>query len=452
MRAFIAFLVFAAGMLFAADVKNVDVTGVGPTRDLAIKDGLRNAVEKAVGALVTSETVVDNSMLIKDKILSYSAGYVEDYKVTSEALTMGQATVNLSVQVASLKLRQKLDSLNIAVAKLPGQAFSVQIDTKRKAETDAASMLVGVLNKYPKAAYKVAIKPPKLLKDRGEVADVQVDMAITVDMEWLQAYESMVAAVANQKLSAPSPEQLIRNGQKSGGGQLVIAGSPFSTNSLDFGLPKVGYVVGDKPYEMAASRLGRPQQLVMQFYSADREIIYSTTLDFGLVTKMMQGRDGVTDHPACVLGACVGGAMGAWIYKDFTQNGSTTISVPVEVLRKIASVECFFDPGDQLEGGAAESPAPEVFGGVGARLRNGAPGEVFVASTLPDGPADRSGIKAGYRIMSVNGIRVGSSDEAIPLLRGKPGTEVDVCYVRPGEDPSEGGRCIGFARDEIRNR
>jgi hypothetical protein len=59
----------AASLSFGADTKVVEITGVGPSRDLAIKDGLRSAVEKAVGMLVTSETEVSNNTLIRDNIL-----------------------------------------------------------------------------------------------------------------------------------------------------------------------------------------------------------------------------------------------------------------------------------------------------------------------------------------------------------------------------------------------
>ncbi|MBK8804616.1 MAG: hypothetical protein IPN71_21655 [Fibrobacteres bacterium] len=150
---------------------------------------------------------------------------------------MGQVKLAISVQVSSLKLRQKLDSLNIAIAKLPGQAFAVQIDTKRKAEADAAAMLAPALNKYPKSAYKITVSSPRLKQDRGEVADVNLDYTITFDTAWVHVFESMAGAIANQKLKAPTPEELIRSNLHGTRGLIILATSPIRWNSLEFRVP-----------------------------------------------------------------------------------------------------------------------------------------------------------------------------------------------------------------------
>ena len=57
---------------------------VSMARDKAIEDALRKAVEQAVGAMVSSETVTQNYELLSDKILSKSKGYVRSYKIATE--------------------------------------------------------------------------------------------------------------------------------------------------------------------------------------------------------------------------------------------------------------------------------------------------------------------------------------------------------------------------------
>ena len=348
MRKWIVLMFFTTALVWATDTKTVEVQGTGTTHDLAIKDGLRNAVEKAVGTLVTSETAVNNSMLIRDNILSYSAGYVEDYKVLSEELTLGQAEVKMSVRVASFKIRQKLDSLNIAVAKLPGQAFSVQIDTKRKAETDASKIILPTLNKYPKAAYKIEIKPPRMLKDNGDNADVKLDYSIAFDPEWLQEFETTAAAIANQKIPAPDPVKIIQGNMNQNHNSIIFAMSP-SKIPMSFGNPQVAYQIPGKAYSLVASKMIQPSKLRMLFYSADREVIFNQSVNHNPESKIMQGEDGFTDHPNCLLGTCVGGPMGAWIYKDYSRKYSSVIQVPVNILGQIASVECFFDSEQQQQ-------------------------------------------------------------------------------------------------------
>ena len=50
-------------------------------RDKATQDALRQAVEQAMGALVFSETLVENAAILSDKISSKTSGYVQSYDV-----------------------------------------------------------------------------------------------------------------------------------------------------------------------------------------------------------------------------------------------------------------------------------------------------------------------------------------------------------------------------------
>ena len=79
------------------------------------------------------------------------------------------------------------------------------------------------------------------------------------------------------------------------------------------------------------------------------------------------------------------------------------------------------------------------YGGVGLEVsdRNG---YVTVISPIPGGPAERVGVRSGDRFHSIGGVRVDTlaTDQAVDLLRGRPGTEVSVEMLRPGvEEPIE---------------
>jgi hypothetical protein len=112
----IGFLLFSIP-LFAqsqgSGVVNVTATGVGTilqgdvalARDRAIDDALRKSVEKALGTWIQSETVVENYMLVEDKILNWSNGYVKNYAIVSERQTFGdvyEVVVNAAVETAAL--------------------------------------------------------------------------------------------------------------------------------------------------------------------------------------------------------------------------------------------------------------------------------------------------------------------------------------------------------------
>lgn len=102
----------------AGGVANITATGVGTiyqgdvaqARDRAIDDALRKAVEKALGTWIQSETVVQNYMLVEDKILNWSNGYVKNYAIVSERKTFGdvyEVVINAAVETAALARDQQ---------------------------------------------------------------------------------------------------------------------------------------------------------------------------------------------------------------------------------------------------------------------------------------------------------------------------------------------------------
>ena len=83
----------------------------GRARDKAIEDAMRKAVEQAVGAMISSETVTENFQLIKDQIFSKSKGYVRKYKVLSEKEDSGAWVVRIEAEVASGNLDKDLQGV-----------------------------------------------------------------------------------------------------------------------------------------------------------------------------------------------------------------------------------------------------------------------------------------------------------------------------------------------------
>ena len=68
--------------LWALEVTTI---GEGGTRQAAINNAIRNAVEKALGTYITSYSQVNQGELIYDRITSASAGYVKSYKILAES-------------------------------------------------------------------------------------------------------------------------------------------------------------------------------------------------------------------------------------------------------------------------------------------------------------------------------------------------------------------------------
>lgn len=73
------------------------------------------------------------------------------------------------------------------------------------------------------------------------------------------------------------------------------------------------------------------------------------------------------------------------------------------------------------------------FGGLGIEITSGE-GAIRIIAPIEDTPADRAGIKAGDMILKINDLitRDMTLPEAVKLMRGKPGTSVELTVVRRG--------------------
>ena len=82
------------------DVAIVKVTGQGIDKDAAVKDALRNAVEKGGLTEIAGKSQVKDYALEFDVVLARSSGLVKDYKVLNERTSEGLVTVEIEAKVS----------------------------------------------------------------------------------------------------------------------------------------------------------------------------------------------------------------------------------------------------------------------------------------------------------------------------------------------------------------
>ncbi len=105
-QAFFAVFALAAVLTTASDARADDdivivkVQGQGISKDAAIKDGLRKAIEQGGQAEIMSKSQSRDFALEYDIILSRSTGLVKDFKVLSERSSQGLTTVDIEAKVS----------------------------------------------------------------------------------------------------------------------------------------------------------------------------------------------------------------------------------------------------------------------------------------------------------------------------------------------------------------
>lgn len=86
-------------------------------RDGAVSDALRRAVEQAVGAMVSAETVAENYTVLSDRVYSKTAGYVKNYQVLSEMPETQLYRVTVKADVSQADLQNDLSALGLLMAR-----------------------------------------------------------------------------------------------------------------------------------------------------------------------------------------------------------------------------------------------------------------------------------------------------------------------------------------------
>jgi len=111
----------------------VEAKGIGMRRDDALQDALRNAVGQAMGVAISSETSVENFMLIRDAITTRTEGYVAAYKVIREVPFPDRFEITISATVSLSPLKADVQMLAQAIG---GIRFLVMFDDRTLNDTD----------------------------------------------------------------------------------------------------------------------------------------------------------------------------------------------------------------------------------------------------------------------------------------------------------------------------
>ncbi|NPA80411.1 MAG: hypothetical protein GXO29_05130 [Thermotogae bacterium] len=152
-------------LLVSADtgVKEVIAEGVASyeegrkdvARDRAVKDALRKAVEQAVGTFISSETVVENYEVLKDRILSKSEGYVSEYRILREKEEDGLYRVLVRAKVKTGELKRDLQAMGILIQSRGRPRIMVLVD-----DEDVRSMIEEALLRegFPVVDYETTLR------------------------------------------------------------------------------------------------------------------------------------------------------------------------------------------------------------------------------------------------------------------------------------------------------
>ena len=154
----------AAGLAVNEDIKVEFGEGIGETKDEALKEAIRDVLQRVVGTYVDSDFRVENDKIIKDQIITHSNGFIERYKI----MDTDQAPDGRGIQVtikAWVKIRDFVNRMKgvapIQRVKVDGLLLNNELENKHSAEKLIQKEFeqLNPVNDLLKASLVTSIKP-----------------------------------------------------------------------------------------------------------------------------------------------------------------------------------------------------------------------------------------------------------------------------------------------------
>lgn len=153
------------------DIVTLTTTAEGRTKDEAIINALRSAIEQSYGAFVSSNTTIVNDELLRDEIVTVSSGNIKKFNVLSEMkMPNGNTFVSVKAEVSVAKLTKFAESKGVEV-EFKGALFAANIKLQQlyeQNELKALENLRAIINDMIVNCfdYEIEVTPPVVHHDK----------------------------------------------------------------------------------------------------------------------------------------------------------------------------------------------------------------------------------------------------------------------------------------------
>lgn len=162
-------------MSYATEDVEIMVSGSGVTKEAAVNNALRSALEQSYGTFVSTSTNVLNDKLVSDEIISLSRGNIKSYIVLSEKqLSNGQWYVLVKATVNVNKLIKYVQGEGSSV-EVDMSAFGAKVqmeELNRKAERKIIENLIAEIEAIDLWDYSLELDEPSLSGDKFVISGV----------------------------------------------------------------------------------------------------------------------------------------------------------------------------------------------------------------------------------------------------------------------------------------
>jgi|LauGreDrversion4_2_1035121.scaffolds.fasta_scaffold23771_3 hypothetical protein len=176
----------------------IEVTAQGRDLKDAQEQALRMAVERAVGAVVSSSSESRDSKLVRDEIIVYASGYVDDYKLVAQRTANNQTQVQMKVWVSHNKLANRLLGESRADGAVEGNRITEQIKSFKRERQTGDQLLTTVLRDFPGRSFDVRMEKTRVRVDKERATWIDVNISVTWDSNYIKGLQEVMRTIQHR--------------------------------------------------------------------------------------------------------------------------------------------------------------------------------------------------------------------------------------------------------------
>lgn len=188
--------------------KPVRVTGEGRTFEEAKNNAFSNAMEYAVGAVVVTDTQVQQKRLVKDEIIKHSAGYVDDFQVIKRIDEPNHVTVVMDVSVKHSMIAERITNVNGSSGEVQGQRVDGIYTSFIQNKETGDRLLKKILDDYPRAAFIAEKGDVQYMVNIRREPVIVVEYKVKWNQKYIQSLKEVLTMVQDPKNNHLKQEQI----------------------------------------------------------------------------------------------------------------------------------------------------------------------------------------------------------------------------------------------------
>jgi hypothetical protein len=186
-------------MIVSATANAIVITGSGFTKEEAINNGLREAVELYTGSLVYAVTDVENYQIKKDQIVATSLGHIKSYRIINISNIDNSILVTLDIKLAEEKIEEIVRE-NVKIITIDDVLKDYNNVYKRQEQMQKLSKMLNILSERPiNEKYYVNYVGYEIVRISPTTVDTILTVKLCANPFFMRTYREVIKNLSEEK-------------------------------------------------------------------------------------------------------------------------------------------------------------------------------------------------------------------------------------------------------------